>query len=52
MLADGRVDPAPLLTGTVGLGGVANAFDSLGDPEQHAKILIDPRRPETEPAAV
>jgi threonine dehydrogenase-like Zn-dependent dehydrogenase len=52
MLADGKVDPTPILTGTVGLGGVANAFDSLGDPEQHAKILIDPKRPEIEPAAV
>ena len=26
----------------VGLDGVANAFDVLGDPEKHAKILIDP----------
>jgi hypothetical protein len=28
----------------VGLDGVANAFDALGDPERHAKILIDPQR--------
>ena len=52
MLADGKVDPAPLLTGTVGLDGVAGAFDALGDPETHAKILIDPKREETEPAPV
>ncbi len=44
MLAGGKVDPTPLLTGTVGLDGVAGAFDALGDAERHAKILIDPRR--------
>ncbi|OBH89228.1 zinc-binding dehydrogenase [Mycobacterium sp. E2989] len=43
MLADGKVDVAPLITGTVGLDGVAAAFDALADPEAHAKILIDPK---------
>ena len=43
MLADGKVDVTPLITGTVGLAGVENAFDALGDPEAHAKILIDPK---------
>jgi threonine dehydrogenase-like Zn-dependent dehydrogenase len=43
MLADGKVDPRPLITGTVGLDGVDAAFTALGDPETHAKILIDPR---------
>ncbi len=43
MLADGRVDVAPLITDTVGLSGVAGAFDALGNPEAHAKILIDPK---------
>lgn len=43
LLADGKVDARPLITGEVGLGGVAGAFDALGDPEAHAKILIDPR---------
>jgi threonine dehydrogenase-like Zn-dependent dehydrogenase len=42
MLADGKVDGSPLLTGTVGLAGVETAFDALGDPEVHAKIMIDP----------
>ena len=42
LIADGKVDPTPLVTGTVGLHGVATAFDVLGDPERHAKILIDP----------
>ncbi|GAC1591361.1 MAG: zinc-binding dehydrogenase [Acidimicrobiales bacterium] len=47
MIADGKVDAAPLLTGTVGLAGVAAAFDTLAGPGQHAKILIDPRSTET-----
>ena len=43
MLAEGTIDPRPLITGTVGLDGVEGAFEALGDPEAHAKILIDPR---------
>ena len=43
LLADGKVDGAPIVTGVVGLAGVADAFDALADPEAHAKILIDPR---------
>lgn len=43
LTSDGTVDPTPLLTGTVGLDGVADAFEQLGDPELHAKITIDPR---------
>jgi threonine dehydrogenase-like Zn-dependent dehydrogenase len=42
MLAEGKVDATPLVTGTVGLPGVDAAFDALGNPEKHAKILIDP----------
>jgi threonine dehydrogenase-like Zn-dependent dehydrogenase len=42
MLANGKVDPRPLITGTVGLHGVSDAFTALRDPERHAKILIDP----------
>jgi cobalamin synthase len=37
------VDARPLLTGTVGLAAVGDAFLALGDPERHAKVLIDPR---------
>jgi threonine dehydrogenase-like Zn-dependent dehydrogenase len=48
-LADGKVDASALVTGTVGLDGVANAFDALGDPERHAKILIDPASSATAP---
>ena len=43
MLADGKIDASALVTGTVGLDGVAGAFDALSAPETHAKILIDPR---------
>lgn len=43
MLAGGKVDPSPLLTGTVGLDGVAAAFAALGEPDRHAKILVDPK---------
>jgi threonine dehydrogenase-like Zn-dependent dehydrogenase len=43
MLAEGKIDPRPIITGTVGLEGVDAAFSALGDPEAHAKILIDPR---------
>lgn len=49
MLAEGEVDPRPLITGEVGLDGVDAAFTALGDPERHAKILIDPRSSAAEP---
>jgi threonine dehydrogenase-like Zn-dependent dehydrogenase len=42
MLAEGEVDPRPLITGEVGLDGVDAAFDALAEPEKHAKILVDP----------
>ena len=42
MLAEGKVDSTPLITGTVGLEGVDTAFEALRDPESHAKVLIDP----------
>lgn len=49
LLGEGKVNPEPLVTGVVGLGGVAGAFDALRDPETHAKILIDPSSTATEP---
>ncbi len=43
LLAEGAVDATPLVTGTVGLEGVAGAFDELRDPSRpNAKILVDP----------
>lgn len=41
-IAEGRLDVAPLITGEVGIGGVAGAFDALADPEQHCKVLVRP----------
>ena len=49
LLGEGTVDATPLMTGTVGLGGVAAAFTALGDPEKHAKILVVPRSDATTP---
>jgi 2-desacetyl-2-hydroxyethyl bacteriochlorophyllide A dehydrogenase len=41
-IADGKVDLAPLITGRVPIDGVPQAFQDLGDPEAHAKILVTP----------
>jgi threonine dehydrogenase-like Zn-dependent dehydrogenase len=49
MIAEGKVNCAPMITGVVGLDGVANAFAALSDPEMHAKILIDPKSTATTP---
>jgi len=43
-IADGRIDVSPLVTGKVGVEGVAGAFNELGRPERHAKILVEPWR--------
>jgi 2-desacetyl-2-hydroxyethyl bacteriochlorophyllide A dehydrogenase len=43
-LAEGRIDGAPLITGRVGVGGVAEAFGALARPDEHAKILVEPGR--------
>lgn len=42
LLGDGDLNAAPLVTGTVGLAGVAAAFEALAGAPEHAKILIDP----------
>ena len=43
-LAAGRLDGSPMITGRVPAEGVAQAFVDLGDPERHAKILVEPWR--------
>ncbi len=43
-IASGAIPVAPLVTGRVGLEGVAGAFEALASPEQHAKILVEPWR--------
>jgi threonine dehydrogenase-like Zn-dependent dehydrogenase len=52
MIAEGKVNCAPMITGIVGLDGVANAFDALKTPDSHAKVLIDPKSMATSPDSV
>ena len=48
-LADGDFDVAALLTGTVGLDDVPDAFARLGTSAHDAKILLDPTRGASRP---
>jgi threonine dehydrogenase-like Zn-dependent dehydrogenase len=41
-LAEGVIDPTPLVTGQVDLDGVPGAFDDLADPGHHCKIVVVP----------
>jgi 2-desacetyl-2-hydroxyethyl bacteriochlorophyllide A dehydrogenase len=41
-IANGDIDVAPLITGEIGISGVPEAFEALGDPEEHAKVLVEP----------
>ncbi len=41
-IAEGLINAGPMVTGMVGLQGVASAFDALARPDEHIKILIDP----------
>jgi threonine dehydrogenase-like Zn-dependent dehydrogenase len=43
-IADGQIQVDPMITGRVGIDGVAQAFRDLGHPETHAKILVEPWR--------
>ena len=43
-LSAGDFDVTPLLTGTVGLDGVADAFERLSNNPHEARILLDPSR--------
>ncbi len=42
-LADGEIDAETIITGRVGLDGVADAFTALRDPDEHVKILVLPQ---------
>jgi threonine dehydrogenase-like Zn-dependent dehydrogenase len=44
LLAEGQVDAPALVTGKVGIGGVAQAFEDLANPEAHTKIIVEPWR--------
>ena len=39
-IADARIAVGPLITGAVGIDGVAGAFEALASPELHAKIIV------------
>jgi threonine dehydrogenase-like Zn-dependent dehydrogenase len=41
-IAEGKVDITPMVTGSVGLNGVSDAFAELANPEKHAKVMVDP----------
>jgi threonine dehydrogenase-like Zn-dependent dehydrogenase len=43
-IAEGRIPVAALISGKVGVEGVAGAFEALASPERHAKILVEPWR--------
>jgi threonine dehydrogenase-like Zn-dependent dehydrogenase len=43
-IAQGRLPVEPLITGHVGVADVALAFRDLKNPEQHAKIIVQPWR--------
>jgi threonine dehydrogenase-like Zn-dependent dehydrogenase len=44
LIAEGQVDAASLVTASVGIDGVAQAFSDLANPERHTKIIIEPWR--------
>jgi threonine dehydrogenase-like Zn-dependent dehydrogenase len=44
LIAEGKVDAARLVTASVGVDGVAKAFDDLANPERHTKIIVEPWR--------
>ncbi|MEE4300641.1 MAG: zinc-binding dehydrogenase [Pseudomonadales bacterium] len=41
-IAQGRIDVSRLVTGHVGLAGVADAFETLASPAHHCKIVVEP----------
>jgi threonine dehydrogenase-like Zn-dependent dehydrogenase len=43
-LEEGKVDAASLVTGRIGLDGVADVFENHGSPDDHAKIMVEPWR--------
>jgi threonine dehydrogenase-like Zn-dependent dehydrogenase len=44
LIAEGKVDAASLVTASVGIDGVAQAFADLANPERHTKIIVEPWR--------
>jgi (R,R)-butanediol dehydrogenase/meso-butanediol dehydrogenase/diacetyl reductase len=42
-IAGGRLDPAPMVTGVVGLDEMPAAFEALRTPTDQVKVVVDPR---------
>jgi threonine dehydrogenase-like Zn-dependent dehydrogenase len=43
-IAEGEIDVSPLVSDVVGVADVAAAFETLAQPDEHAKILVEPWR--------
>lgn len=43
-IADGTIDVSPMVTGRIGLDGIAAAFVDLAHPNEHTKIVVEPNR--------
>ncbi|TKB46605.1 zinc-binding dehydrogenase [Thalassotalea mangrovi] len=43
-IADGKIDWQKMCTGKVGIDGVSAAFDTLMQPNDHVKVIIEPWR--------
>ncbi len=41
-ISEGELEVDPLITGSVAIDGIPGAFDDLGQPDAHAKILVEP----------
>jgi threonine dehydrogenase-like Zn-dependent dehydrogenase len=41
-IAEGEIDVAPMVTAQVPLERTGWAFQALGDPEEHCKIIVEP----------
>jgi len=41
-LAEGKIDPSPLITAEVAIAQIPEAFEMLEDRENHVKILVRP----------
>jgi threonine dehydrogenase-like Zn-dependent dehydrogenase len=44
-IAEGELDVGPMVTGRVGLDGLADAFAALGRPDEQVKVLVEPDGP-------
>jgi threonine dehydrogenase-like Zn-dependent dehydrogenase len=42
-ISSAEIDVSPMITGHVGIAGVPQAFEDLGKPDEHCKILVEPQ---------